>query len=486
MNVSLKLGALVLFCLGLSWFFFSNQSLRLDEAQSLWQSGRSISDILTLVAKDVHVPFYHILLHLWRTFVGNTLEAARLMSLLFYVLCIPAIYYLGKLSYSRSVGLFAAVLMAASPFMNWYGNEIRMYTLFTFLIICNQYFFIKIRKTNSDHAWIGYAATAILGVYSHYFFLVNLGVQGLFFLFTRSHFPHLALRRFMMTGALVVLSFVPWVSYVYTLGEALNQQPLLPVPTAVNIFSAFSQFLFGFQNDHLNTFFLSLWPLAVIFGFVSLRKNSRPSIETLYFLTAVLASVVVLFIISVTLQPVFVSRYLIFTVPALYLLISSAVEQYSARTTAILKVGLTALLAIMLVVEIVNPTAPVKENYFEATEYLNAHASPADIVLVSAPFTVYPVEYYYRAPAPLITLPLWDRYSFGPIPSFSQNELEEEIPKVLRSNRNAWLLLSYDQGYEKNIREYFDTHYERIAEKQFSPGLTLYEYKIRYDAQARL
>jgi hypothetical protein len=55
----------------LAYFFFFNQSLRLDESQSLWQSGRSAADILTIVAQDVHVPLYHELLHFWRICCGR-------------------------------------------------------------------------------------------------------------------------------------------------------------------------------------------------------------------------------------------------------------------------------------------------------------------------------------------------------------------------------------------------------------------------------
>jgi uncharacterized membrane protein len=73
-------------------------------------------------------------LHFWRLFVGDTVSVARMMSLAFYLLSIPLLYVLGKQAYSRQVGLFAALLLALSPFMNWYGSEIRMYTLFTLLV----------------------------------------------------------------------------------------------------------------------------------------------------------------------------------------------------------------------------------------------------------------------------------------------------------------------------------------------------------------
>ncbi|MDE1924804.1 MAG: hypothetical protein KGH79_01315 [Patescibacteria group bacterium] len=44
-----------------------------------------------------------------------------------------------------------------------------------------------------------------------------------------------------------------------------------------------------------------------------------------------------------------------------------------------------------------------------------------------------------------------------------------------------YVLLSYDQGYEKNIKDYFDAHYQQILSINFSQDLNLYEYRLRYD-----
>src|SRR6185369_6215357 len=83
--------------------FFLGASLRLDEAQSLWQVSRSVSGIFTIVAGDVHVPLYHVLLHYWLLLFGDTIGAARLLSLTFFVLSIPAFYLLGKRAYSPRI-----------------------------------------------------------------------------------------------------------------------------------------------------------------------------------------------------------------------------------------------------------------------------------------------------------------------------------------------------------------------------------------------
>src|SRR5581483_11096660 len=140
------LGLIMLGVMAVSLFFLSKQSLRLDEAQSLWQSSRSPYGILYVIAQDVHVPLYLILLHFWQFLFGNQVAIARLLSLLFFLASIPALYALGKLAYSAKIGWIATLLAALSPFLNWYGNEIRMYSMMVFFGLLSHYYFLSLFK----------------------------------------------------------------------------------------------------------------------------------------------------------------------------------------------------------------------------------------------------------------------------------------------------------------------------------------------------
>ncbi|MCC2630794.1 MAG: rane protein-like protein [Candidatus Paceibacter sp.] len=478
---TLIISGLIVFVIGLSLLIFSHQSLRLDEAQSLWQTSRTPSKILNLVAQDVHVPFYHIILHFWQLFVGNSVFAGRMLSLIFFVLSIPAIYFLGKQAFNKRIGIIAATLLAASPFMNWYGNEIRMYSLMTLLAILSQYFFITIYKTRDRDAWIGYFIVNIFGIFTHYFFFFVLVVQVIFFFMYRHLFPQKSLRRFIMIAIILAVLFAPWLLYVRSLDTVSNASPLLVTPTSVNVFNAFSQFLFGFQNDHLNTILVSLWPLTVLLGFLALRENKKVSPETIYMLLSILIPVAAAFAISVTLVPLFVSRYLILTIPALYIAIGWVFSTYPEALRKVLTSILIFTMLAGLVVEAYSPSAPVREDYKEAATYLDAEVAPQDIIILSAPFTVYPVEYYYKGPAEIATLPIWNRFITGPIPGFNESELPEQVGVLKGSHEKAYVLLSYDQGYEEKIRLYMDHNFERLETRTFSPGLTLYVYRLRYD-----
>jgi mannosyltransferase len=474
---------LIVFVIILSLAVFSHQSLRLDEAQSLWQTSHTPTKILNILAQDVHVPLYHMILHFWQLFLGNTVLTGRILSLLFFVISLPAMYFLGRRMFGPTVAIFATALLAVSPFMNWYGNEIRMYSLLTLLTILSQFFFIGIYRKQDGDSWVGYFLVALFGIFAHYFFWFVLLVQAIFYFLYSDLFPKGSLKRFIIVAVVLALAFSPWIYYVKVLGTVSNQAPVLAIPNTVNIFNTFSQFIFGFQNDHLNTVLVSLWPLTVLLGFLALRENKRVSPETIYMILSILIPVTAAFIVSVTLRPLFVSRYLILTIPSMYILISWVFSTYPRPLRRALRAILIFAMLASLAVEVVSPSAPVKENYRQAVEYLQQNASEQDVIILSAPFTVYPVEYYYRGPTRIETLPMWNRYVSGAIPAFDENKLPQEVEALKSSHEEAWVLLSYDQGYEEKIRLYFENNFERIGDvKEFSNGLKLYNYRLRYDA----
>jgi mannosyltransferase len=472
--------------LALSLAFFMGQSLRLDEAQSLWQTSRSLPAIWRTIAGDVHVPLYHTLLYGWRLVFGSSVEAARAFSLALFLAAIPALYRLGRLMYGPRAALFAAAIFALSPFMNWYGSEARMYSLLVLVTLCHQYWFVRAWKAPEPGTWRRLALWSVLGVYTHYFFWLVLAADAAFFFANRRLFPPGATRKLLVSGAAIVVAFLPWLALVASTGGPASTQPNLSAPGSTALFNTFSQFVFGFQTDALNTALVSLWPVTVLLAFLALRRTGRVTPETLYLIGSLAIPNLLAFGVSVWLAPIYLTRYLIFTLPVMYLIVAwLLVEAYPSTLSRYLRGGLVAAMAATLATQALSPQTPVKENYREASALLEEVAGPADVIAVSAPFTIYPILYYYGGPAAITTLPYWDRSQTGPIPAYAEERLPEEVERIRGgAYRNLWVLQSYDQGYEEDLRIYLDTHLERFFARELSPGLTLYGYRLRYDDPA--
>src|SRR5262249_10546280 len=70
------------------------QSLRPDEAHSLCKYTKSLSNFIYSTEQNVHTPLYGTILHFWLQIFSNSIIAARSLSLLLFVLCVPALYIL--------------------------------------------------------------------------------------------------------------------------------------------------------------------------------------------------------------------------------------------------------------------------------------------------------------------------------------------------------------------------------------------------------
>lgn len=473
------LGVCILGVYLIAKFFLGEQSLRLDEAQSLWQASHTLEGMLKVVAQDVHVPLYHVILHYWQLELGSSITTVRALSLLFFIISIPLMYVLSRQLLSRPWALLAVVLFSFSPFMNWYGSETRMYTMLALVSILNHFFFIRILKQNKG--WLGYALTTLAGVYTHYFFLFSLLTQVLFYLYQRRKFPSGSLKKFASVAVAAVLALLPWLYYFRSQGSGANTSPLLPTPSSVDFFNAFSNFSFGFQTDAINTILLSCWPLIVLIGFFAIRKNQRFSPGISYLMCAAILPVVIAFGLSFIVEPFFISRYMISVIPPLTIVLVWFISQYNRRY-AVAAGGVILLIVSMATFEQLRSAAtPVKEDYKSAAQHIEQEAKPQDLVVLSAPFTVFPFEYYYEGDAKINTLPIWQRDKAGAIPAFDNRKLPADVARLNSGHQYIYLLLSQDQGYEENIRDYYEQRFERKYVKHYSPDVELRVYRVGYN-----
>lgn len=467
--------ALISLIISIPLIYFN--SIRLDEAQSIWQVSHSIPEILDIVGRDVHVPLYHIILHFWQGIFDNSIISARYLSLLISIISIPLVYILASKIYNKKIALMTTIVFVLSPFISWYANEARMYSLLLLLAVLNSIFFINILKGSGLMSWIGFIITAILGIYTHYFYWLFLLSNALFYIVNYKKFSKKLLLQFISTGIILILSIIPWIYYVITLGSAANTKPILQSPTSIDFFNVFSQYIFGFQPDIINSIILSSWPVIVIIIFTSLQRKLKYSVFTTFVIFQILIPIGLAFIMSY-LRPIFLSRYLIITALFLYMYLVYIIETYFIKQSLILYTILILGIGSSLLLQITSPYTPTKENFENMSIYLTAKATARDVIVLSAPFIIYPFEYYYQGIASVETFPMWDRSKVSSIPPFDNSKIEDQVNKIKDGHQYMYIILSYDQGYEKEFKTYLDNNFEKLSEREFSSDLTLYQYKI--------
>jgi cellulose synthase (UDP-forming) len=458
-----------------AFLLFLPQSLRVDEAQNMWQASHSVNGVLSSSAQTMQMPLYPVILHFWQLYFGNDVTVVRLLSLLAFLATIPLFYWVARQFLQRRWALLATALVSLSPFANWLASDARAFALLGLLAVSSELFFIKMITKNKG--WLAFGVCAVLGLYTHYFFAITLLAQlGMLIYCWRKLLPSVRTKILgMMTLALSL--WLPWLYYIYTRDPVLVV-PSMPVgPSSVDLFSVFSQFSIGFQSNDIQAMFIACWPLIILAAFFAVQRQQLVHSHIVYIAAAGLVPVAIAYAASLFTTSSFASYYMVSVVAPLTILLVWLVSHYRKRYAVIACFVAIAGSTVALYHQAHSPSNPAKQDYQTAALEVGSKATAKDIVVLTAPHSIYPFGYYYRGSARLTTLPQLS----GVVPTsssvFSAAPLPLQVDKINRSHQHIYLLVSRYQGYEKQIVEYYDTHSQKISEQQFPSSLMLFVYK---------
>jgi 4-amino-4-deoxy-L-arabinose transferase-like glycosyltransferase len=189
-----------------------------DEAFSLLLSKKGPSAILigTLAqgngaAAEEHPPLYYYLLNGWINIFGDSIPAARILSIIAGLGVVLLIYLLARELFDIKTANVAALLIAINPFQIHYSQEIRMYAFMALWLMLATYSFMRGRKSGDWKWWSLFAIFSALAQYTHNlsaFYLVALAVVPIFQRDCKT-------LKFVIFGSLTALIlYVPWLIHI--------------------------------------------------------------------------------------------------------------------------------------------------------------------------------------------------------------------------------------------------------------------------------
>ena len=201
--------ALVLGLMGLSIFLRTRElhaAFWIDEGLSVGIAHHHWTAIPHLLRQDGSPPAYYMLLGLWIRVFGDSIEATHLLSLIFAVGCIPLAYCVGRVAFDRVTSWYCAALAAFDPYLTYYAQETRMYSLEAFLGLFATLAWLR-GIADGRRRWLPVLAVVLaLMVYVHnwaLFLCVGMAVATAFFRRER-------LRDFLFVGVAVIVLYIPW------------------------------------------------------------------------------------------------------------------------------------------------------------------------------------------------------------------------------------------------------------------------------------
>jgi len=145
---------------------------------------------------------YYILGWIWTRIFSESEIGIRSLSALVGTLTVPLVWVTAKQIVSGRTALIAALLVAVNPFLVWYSQEARAYSLLVFLSIASILFFVKAQKEKTNKTFFFWVLTSFLSLSTHYFAVFLIATEALLLAITvRSRRTFVAIAGLVIAGA---------------------------------------------------------------------------------------------------------------------------------------------------------------------------------------------------------------------------------------------------------------------------------------------
>lgn len=403
----------------------TGESLWRDEVDTIRFAFEPLGNILAnFTATGFNGPLYHLLVRGWLSLGGVNDFALRYLSLTCGVVLVALIYTLGKRMFNERAALIAMWFAAIAPILIWYAGEGKMYSLQPMLLTLALYALLKATSDcrllegndKSKTWWAVFIIAASLSFYVQLLSPLFLPVAALFFF---ALWPHSRKRmiRGLIALALLTLPYVPlaiWQVPEFLRGGnightfyPLDQMALTLASNWTLGLDGRAPFLNLSATDGLVTFvrlgLLTFVAAIVLFGLIETARRAqdcadeqvrfRLQLATLGWLTLPALSV---FIISTRL-PIFQPRYMLWSAPALCLLVGVGLARLieQGRVGRLAQAASLAALSFVsvsgLTSQIINPIRP---DLRSAVRFVTQNMQPQDVVVFQIPYARYSFAYY--------------------------------------------------------------------------------------------
>jgi hypothetical protein len=357
------------------------------------------------VAADVHPLGFYTLLWLWGEMLGRSTLALRSLSLLLGIVVVGLGYVLTKRIFSSRTAILTGGVLAFSPFLVRYSQEVRMYSLLAVLLMGATIFFWKGLNGGAYWNWLFFALLAAGSQYSHNLAFLYLVPLSLIPLFLRRK---VATLKTLLAGGLAILLYLPWLFRLPSQFARVEWAYWIEKPGPGTLVRTFLTFLVGLpvQPNQLDplpfqlvlgiSLFLTL--LVLVIGTWSsikaIRSNRFSPKWGIWFLYLGCSPVFLMYVLS-RWQPIYLDRAML---PAcVALLIWFATSFYlSSLTQPFIRTG-WASIAGLYVIGLVTyfsyrgfPYAP----FDHMDRYLRENIGVHEIILHSNKITALPAVYY--------------------------------------------------------------------------------------------
>jgi mannosyltransferase len=264
------LGALTALAAVLRFTRLGHQGFWFDEANTALLVHFSPGKMIGLIPQTESTPpLYYCVAWVWARVFGYGEAGLRSLSALAGVATVPVMFgAASKLTSNRRVGLIAAALTACNPFLIWYSQEARSYSLLVLLCASSLLAFAHLRSEPGPRWAAAWALASGLAIATHYYALILVAPEAVWLLVVQRR------ERSVQAGIAAVgacgIALIPLALSQNGTGHA---SWIAPIPLGPRLDQIFPQFLVGFGAPARDLLYV-LAALAVAGALVLLATRS--------------------------------------------------------------------------------------------------------------------------------------------------------------------------------------------------------------------
>ena len=522
---------LILVAFFLRLYHLDFQSLWRDEVDAIRFSSDpfltfdSLQATFNILTQQGHNgPLYFIFLRGWRAVVGDSEFALRYFSVIPGVLTVVLIDRLAQLlKLPAAAGSLGALLVATSPYFIWYAQEVKMYTWLVCVILMAVYAYQAALTAGARGYWAktkGYWART-----GNRWWVIFVVLTSLSF--------YIHILAPLMLVVYIVWAAIQWPRVKKCLGRWLGAMSALTIPYAPLFWWQMPLLLERYDSGH--PFYPFLQQMSLLLHFYSVGILRIPFSSYAIWLTVFLGIVgltggllgshhvtrriptrlvlqiglwfiippMLVYIISLQVT-VFEDRYLIYILPAYYLLIALGVVIVAAQTR-LMAVGLVVcVLVFHLRGTWLQASQVIKADFRAAAHYIaqaplqkpitpppHIAANPAvsqtsivylpllygtlppPTVMFQMPYLQHTFDYYFAEPyRPLDGL--WTNDQRDP------EQVAQEMTQLTAGLGQLWLVVSEEAYWDRRhlVRDWLNRHGTVVDDAHFV-GVDVYLYRLR-------
>jgi mannosyltransferase len=422
-----------------------------------------------------HPPFWILLMRFWSTVFGQGEAALRLPSALAGALVAPMMWQIARTAWpnDRMTRLLAAGLVATSPVLVLYAQEARMYSLVAVLALVSVYLGMRIPANPRALHVTAFVLTNWIMLGLHYYSALLVAIESAFLLVYA-----IRLRRSVGVVALAAgLSIIPLLLWAWLAPGFRTTVDVVFMTTGGERRPPVS-FLDGFWRDAvfgavrwqppraaLGYLLLPFLFTGVVQGFRKSEAQGRAgsSPDAVRWEILFTAIFVVPLIVGLALTGGMATRYLLWVVPAAYLLIALGISTLwrlwrPLGVVGLLVAGFVAVLGLGYYF-----TSYQKSEYREMAAYLTSQAAAEDGIILEAPRQHLLTKYYLPTASRVYPMPAVNLPDYWPLtaPPLVPEEADHQLQTLLEEHGRLWVVLTGED--EVDPGEFVERYLTAIA-----------------------